>query len=225
MKRFLKNVHKPFIKYPYLTSLALSFLIILGIFIYYPIQQRKSILSVYAQLEQNPRPMERKLPSKDSQEYIRILAIDGGGVYGLLPAHVLKYIEKESKKPIAELFDVIMGTSTGALLSVLLTVPDENNKPKYTAANAIDIYRKDGKRIFYNPWYHRILTLNGILGPKYMTTERYGVFKKYLGDIYFDQLINNMIIPAYGVREHSPLLFVNWKQSGLLDINFAAPEL
>ncbi len=222
MKRYLKA---PFIKYPYLTTIAISFFVIVGIYVYYPFQQRSAILSVYSHLDQDPRPMQRTLPSKDDQEYIRILAIDGGGVYGLLPAHILEYIEKKSKKPIAELFDVIMGTSTGALLSVLLTIPGENNKPKYSATDAINIYRKDGKKIFYNPWYHRILTLNGILGPKYMTSERYDVFKEYLGNTYFDQLLTNMIIPAYGVREQSPLLFVNWKQDGLLDINFAVSDL
>lgn len=222
VKRYIKA---PFIKYPYLTTITISFLIIVGVYVYYPFQQRNAILSVYSHLDQNPRPMERRLPPKDDQEYIRILAIDGGGVYGLLPAHILKYIEQKSGKPISELFDVIMGTSTGALLSVLLTVPGKDNKPKYSAQNAIDIYRKDGKRIFYNPWYHRILTLNGLLGPKYMTTERYEVFKTYLGGTYFDQLLNNMIIPAYGVKEHSPLLFVNWKQQGLLDINFSISDL
>lgn len=225
MKRHLKKLHAGVIKYPYLTTIIISFLIVIGIYFYYPYQQRNSILSVYSHLNQNPRPMARKLPKKDEQEYIRILAIEGGGVYGLLPAHVLKYIEKKAGKPISELFDVIMGTSTGALLSVLLTVPDEHNKPKYSASDTIDIYKRDGKKIFYNPWYHRILTLNGILGPKYMTTERYGVFKKYLGDTYFDQLLGNVVIPAYGLKERAPLLFVNWNQSSFKDINFAVSDL
>jgi uncharacterized protein len=220
-----KYIQAPFIKYPYLTTIAISFLIIIGIYIYYPYQQRREILSIYSHLDQNPLPMERKLPPKDDQEFIRILAIDGGGVYGILPAHILKYIEEKSKKPVSELFDVIMGTSTGALLSVLLTIPGRDNKPRYSANDAINIYRKDGKKIFYNPWYHRILTLNGVLGPKYLTSERYNVFKFYLGETYFDQLTNNMIIPAYGVREHSPLLFVNWKQQGLLDTNFTVSDL
>lgn len=220
-----KYIQAPFIKYPYLTTIAISFLIVIGIYVYYPIQERSSILSVYAQLNQNPKPMDRKLPPKDHQEYIRILAIDGGGVYGLLPSHILKYIEEKSGKPIAELFDVIMGTSTGALLSVILTIPDKDNKPKFSAEQAIDIYRNYGNKIFYNPWYHRILTLNGLLGPKYMTSERYKVFKDFIGDLYFDQLLNNMIIPAYGVNEHNPLLFVNWKEPSLQDINFAVSNL
>lgn len=225
MNKHFKNIRALIAEYPYLTTLVIAFLVVIGIYCYYPLQQRGLILSVYSRLNQNPRPMSRTLPPKEKQETIRILAIEGGGVYGLLPAHVLKYIEEKSKKPIAELFDVIMGTSTGALLSVFLTMPDDQNRPKYTASEAIEIYRKDGKKIFYNPWYHRILTWNGILGPKYMTTERFNVFKKYFGDTYFDQLLNNVVIPAYGMREREPLLFVNWKNSFLEDVNFAISDL
>ncbi len=214
-----------FVKYPYLTSISIVFLIVIGIYVYYPFQQRNEIFSVYSHLDQNPKPGNRLLPPKDKQEYIRILAIEGGGVYGLLPAHVLKYIEEKSGKPVCELFDVIMGTSTGAILSVLLTIPDQNNKPKYTAAEGIEIYRKDGQNIFYNPWYHRILTLNGVLGPRYMTTKRYEVFKVYAGNTYFDQLLSNVIIPAYEDTSNAPLLFVNWKQQGLLDLNFMISDL
>jgi len=44
---------------------------------------------------------------------LRILAIDGGGIRGIIPAVVLAAIEKQSGKPICELFDLIAGTSTG----------------------------------------------------------------------------------------------------------------
>ena len=221
----LRKVGNIKIKYPYLTSILTIFLVIIGLFVFYHSKQRKDILSVYSHLDQNPKPITRELPSKDDQEYIRILAIEGGGVYGLLPAHVLKYIEDRAKKPIAELFDVVMGTSTGALLSVLFNVPGEEGQVKYSASEILDIYNEDGKWIFYSPWYHRILTLNGLLGPKYMTAERYRIFEKYLGNLYFDQLLNNVIIPAYGVDQQSPLLFINWKEQGMDDVNFAVSDL
>ena len=43
----------------------------------------------------------------------KILSIDGGGIRGVIPATVLDHVEKTVGRPIAELFDVIAGTSTG----------------------------------------------------------------------------------------------------------------
>jgi hypothetical protein len=92
-------------RYPSLTAWVLLFLIIFGPFFVYHYEQRTAILEVYAHLDQKPKPMKRVLPSKEGQEYIRILAIEGGGIYGILPAHVGAYLEAKSGKPISELFD------------------------------------------------------------------------------------------------------------------------
>ncbi|MBU6445782.1 MAG: hypothetical protein KGQ49_00110, partial [Verrucomicrobia bacterium] len=114
--------------------------------------------------------------------------------------------------------------STGALQTVLLTIPGKDNQPKYTAKDVLAIYDHDGRDIFYNPWYHRLLTLNGALGPKYKTTARYRLFEKYLDGLYFDQLINNIVIPAYDLATGTPDLFINWNEPGQ-DTNFAIANL
>ena len=49
---------------------------------------------------------------------LRVLAIDGGGIRGLIPAHVLAYLEDRTGRPTCEMFDVIAGTSTGAILAL-----------------------------------------------------------------------------------------------------------
>ena len=54
---------------------------------------------------------------------IRILSIDGGGIRGVIPAMILARIESLTGKPIAELFDLIAGTSTGGILTLGLTKP------------------------------------------------------------------------------------------------------
>ena len=53
---------------------------------------------------------------------MRVLAIDGGGIRGVIPAVLLAELERRAKRPVAELFDLIAGTSTGGILAAALTV-------------------------------------------------------------------------------------------------------
>jgi patatin-like phospholipase/acyl hydrolase len=53
---------------------------------------------------------------------LRILAMDGGGMKGMAMVEILKHLEAVGGKRIWELFDVIGGTSTGALLGMAVGV-------------------------------------------------------------------------------------------------------
>lgn len=50
----------------------------------------------------------------------RILCLDGGGLKGLILIEVLIYIEKVTGRRIVELFDWIVGTSTGGIIALAL---------------------------------------------------------------------------------------------------------
>lgn len=52
-----------------------------------------------------------------------MLAIDGGGIKGILPAFWLSEIEIKTKRPISHLFNMIAGTSTGGILAAGLSIP------------------------------------------------------------------------------------------------------
>ncbi len=45
----------------------------------------------------------------------KILSIDGGGIRGIVPAQVLIWLEAQIGLPIADAFDLIVGTSTGGI--------------------------------------------------------------------------------------------------------------
>ncbi|CRH00780.1 patatin-like phospholipase, putative [Plasmodium relictum] len=57
---------------------------------------------------------------KKKKRKLRILCLDGGGIRGLLSIEILKCINSHLKKNIFEYFDIICGTSTGAIISILM---------------------------------------------------------------------------------------------------------
>jgi len=50
----------------------------------------------------------------------RILAIDGGGIKGVMPAAFLAALEESLGGHIARYFDLIVGTSTGGIITIAL---------------------------------------------------------------------------------------------------------
>ncbi|KAF0556218.1 patatin [Gigaspora margarita] len=91
-----------------------------------------------------------------------ILSIDGGGFRGIIPAVILSEIEKRVTEQIskeygedvdikcADLFDIISGTSTGSILTLGLSVPNENNRPKFSAEYLVKFYENNGHNVFSN---------------------------------------------------------------------------
>lgn len=84
-----------------------------------------------------------------------ILSIDGGGIRGLIPATVLKFLESElqriDKDPnarLADYFDYIGGTSTGGLISMMLAGPNKYGRPLKSAEEIIQFYKDNGEKIF-----------------------------------------------------------------------------
>jgi patatin-like phospholipase/acyl hydrolase len=86
----------------------------------------------------------RRVPlSWPKDRNFRILAIDGGGIRGLFPAHVLATLEHRflGGRTIASCFDLVVGTSTGGILALGLGAG--------LAASALrDLYRDRGCEIF-----------------------------------------------------------------------------
>ncbi len=69
---------------------------------------------------------------EDKKKEVRyILAVDGGGMRGIVPAFILKKTNEELRKrgilrPLYSYFDLVSGTSTGALIALGLTAPVDN---------------------------------------------------------------------------------------------------
>lgn len=80
-----------------------------------------------------------------------ILAVDGGGIRGIIPAYILNKIESTLGKPCYQIFHMIGGTSTGGIIAAGLSTPQQVNgsyTDPLTANDLFTIYQQDGSSIF-----------------------------------------------------------------------------
>ncbi len=78
----------------------------------------------------------------------RVLGIDGGGVRGIIQARILIALEDAARRPIAEPFDLIVGTSIGGIAALALIVPGTNGSPIYTPDSAATLLAGHKDAIF-----------------------------------------------------------------------------
>lgn len=64
------------------------------------------------------------MENKSGNKTFKVLSLDGGGAKGFYTLGVLEEIEKNMGRPISQCFDLIYGTSTGAIIAVLLSRGD-----------------------------------------------------------------------------------------------------
>jgi patatin-like phospholipase/acyl hydrolase len=140
-------------------------------------------------------------------DLVKVLAIDGGGIRGIVPAMVLAEIERVTDKSIALLFDLIVGTSTGGVIALGLTMRDVNGSPRYTAENLVKLYEDHGKRIFSRSLLRTIIHINRAFGAKYSSRGLESVLRDYFRAARLKDALADVLIPSYEIKERNPLLF------------------
>jgi patatin-like phospholipase/acyl hydrolase len=133
----------------------------------------------------------------------RVLAIDGGGIRGIIPAILCRAFEKWSGKRICELFDLVAGTSTGGILALGFTVPPDG----LDADKLVSLYESHGHTIFGTPrhWLGRLKS------PKYAPTGLERVLKEYFGDSLLSQAIGEVLVTSYDIERRRPRVLKRWR--------------
>ena len=170
-------------------------------------------------------PAFKKLSTPEKKKVITILAIDGGGMYGLFPLKALKQLEQSSGQPISDLFDVMVGTSTGSIVVSTLATPDNHGKPKYTVDDLISFYVNNGKVIFHRSIWHSLRTLWGLIGPIYPSDGLVQIYDKTFSNVKLSQLKSHVIIPSGVMLENSPLWFNGIDAKHNSDLDFYVKDI
>ncbi len=145
------------------------------------------------------------------KKVVRVLSIDGGGVRGLIPALVLEEVEKRTGKRISELFDLIAGTSTGGIISLGLTAPDDNGKPKYTATDLVEFYETRLPTIFNRSTFRKLLFFLDFFSPKYSPSSFEENVESLVGKTKLSESITEVLIPSYEIEKRETIFFKSQK--------------
>lgn len=173
---------------------------------------RRSDGILQQQREQLPWPADRPF---------RILAIDGGGIRGILPASVLAEVEREllSGRSAGDYFDLIAGTSTGGIIALALA----SGLP---ASSILELYLDHGEEIFPPVKRPFVWLKRAHYGTRTLLHYRYNrePLERHVHEVFQDQLLGSatrrLCIPSFdGFTEvnvfktpHHPDFERDWKE-------------
>ena len=161
-----------------------------------------------------------------SKKVVRILSIDGGGIRGIIPAKILDEIEKRTDKRISQLFDMIVGTSTGGILALALTMPnrgqDHDNLPQNTAEELVGFYRTKGKEIFHCSWIEEMANL---VKAKYSPQNMQRILAEHFQQTSLGDALCDVIIPSYEMGIAYPWFFKSARAKCNPDYDFLMKDV
>ncbi|XP_076890679.1 patatin-like protein 2 [Bidens hawaiensis] len=148
---------------------------------------------------------------------ITVLSIDGGGIRGLIPAIILEFLETELQKldgedaRIADYFDIIAGTSTGGLITAMLTAPDENRRPLFAARDIKEFYLQKCPKIFPQDCNMVTKIVKNMFGPLYDGEYLHESIRKRLKDTKLGDTLTNVAIPTFDIKRLQPTIFSSYQ--------------
>jgi uncharacterized protein len=169
----------------------------------------------------------------------RVLAIDGGGIRGIIPATILAELERRvAPRALADVFDLIVGTSTGGILALGLAVPD-GERPRHTAERLLGVSEAETifpgggpqtltQRVFGTrdpgAWFRdpievllrRSSRQEASGGARYPLAGLEQVLARYLGDAPLADGVADVVVTSYDMAHHEPILFSSRERAGFV---------
>jgi patatin-like phospholipase/acyl hydrolase len=133
-----------------------------------------------------------------SDRGFQVLAIDGGGVRGIFAAALLAGLEDDLGRPVRELFDLVVGTSTGGIIALGLGAG-------LTPAEILDFYVSEKDQIFPNRLGWR--RIRHPFAAKYGPQRLQAAVQRVFGDTLLGESRVPLVIPSYNLGENDVYLF------------------
>jgi patatin-like phospholipase/acyl hydrolase len=160
---------------------------------------------------------------------IKVLAIDGGGIRGIVPAVILNEIQKRLGTDLYNVFDLIAGTSTGGIIALGIGTACKDGQP-YSPGELLQLYVESGPAIFEkNP----LTPEKELIRPKYSPDGLEAALEKFFGDVEFKTALTPLLISSYDLQGQLPFFFksqritahpnYNWPVVSIARATSAAP--
>ena len=140
----------------------------------------------------------------------RVLSIDGGGIRGIIPAMVIAHLERQTGKPACELFDLIVGTSTGGILALGLSLQDAAGQPLLASRRMVALYERHGREIFEQSLWRKLRSVGGIFEEAYSHKALEAVLEHYFGDRPLSDCGIPAMVTSYDIQNRRTVFMKSW---------------
>lgn len=137
-----------------------------------------------------------------------VVSVDGGGIRGIVATKILCEIEKRIRKPTGEIFDLLVGSSIGAIITAALSLRTSQGKPMYSAEEVLSFFFKYGPSIFRKSVIRSIIAL--ISGSRYSATNLEKALRLFFKDATMGEIAKHFLVPSYDVRAQNTKMIRNW---------------
>lgn len=149
-------------------------------------------------------------PQTEGKLSRRVLSIDGGGIRGIIPAMVVAHIERKLGKPAHELFDLMVGTSTGGILALGLSRPGESRPAQFSARRVVKLYEEQGANIFEYSLWRKLRTVGGILDEAYSHEVLEDILGKYFAEATLGDCEVPTMVTSYDIQNRRTVFLKSW---------------
>ena len=139
-----------------------------------------------------------------------VLAVDGGGIRGIIPAMVIAHIERKMKKSAGQLFDLMVGTSTGGILVLGLSRPGHGRPAQFSAKRVIKLYEDHGERIFEHSLWRKLRSAGGILEEAYSHQNLEAVLQQYFAEATLRDCEVPTMVTTYDIQNRESVFLKSW---------------
>ncbi|WP_160198005.1 CBASS cGAMP-activated phospholipase [Senegalia massiliensis] len=138
----------------------------------------------------------------ENKKKFKVLAIDGGGIKGVFPAKYLQMIENKIGGNIYEHFDLIVGTSTGGIIALALSIG-------VSTSEIVKLYKDLGKNIFKSRLVNRVAhpITHALLKSKYDNKNLTVALKDVFGDKKIKDAKTLLCIPSIDFYRAKPKVY------------------
>ncbi|MGH9540633.1 MAG: patatin-like phospholipase family protein [Terriglobales bacterium] len=134
---------------------------------------------------------------------INVLALDGGGIRGILAARILQSLADKVGAPPHRAFHLIAGTSTGGIIAGAIGAAVRHGQP-CRPEELVNLYVREGPRIFARHWYTGVIQY---VRPKYSPRGLEAVLAEFFGSARLAAALTPLLIASYDLQAQRPFFF------------------